>query len=86
MFEDKATLLTGGGRTDMIKEILQTAIFALSGRPTERRREQLKAEIQQADHNRASGSMSGFSRGSVLLQLEKAYIGDQGPQQQRRDV
>lgn len=62
----------------MFKEILQTAAFALSERPTERRREQLKNKILEADDNRAKGIMSALSRGSVLLQLEEAHISGTG--------
>lgn len=57
----------------MIREFIQTAVFALSDRPTVRRREQLKTQILKADDNRAKGIMSALSRGSVLLQLEEAH-------------
>lgn len=64
----------------MIRDFLQTAIFALSERPTERRREELKKQVLEADDNRAKGAMSALSRGSVLLQLEEAHIGGTGQQ------
>lgn len=64
----------------MIRTIFQTAIFALSERPTEQRREQLKSKILKADDDRARGVMSALSRGSVLLQLEEARIGGTGSQ------
>lgn len=62
----------------MIRELLKEVVFALSERPTERRREQLKTSVLKADDDRAKGIMSALSRGSVLLQLEEARTGGTG--------
>lgn len=62
----------------MIMKFLRATIFALSERPIERRRRRLKDEVSRADDERAKGVMSSLSRGSVLLQLEKAHLGGRG--------
>lgn len=58
----------------MIREFLDEISFAMSGKPTERRRLQIRKQIEIADSGRAKGVMSSLSRGSVLLQLEE--VGD----------
>ena len=70
--------MDGGNWIDMIRKLIQTASFALAGRPTERRREKLRSEILKSDDDRAKGIMSALSRGSVLLQLEEAHSGGTG--------
>jgi hypothetical protein len=60
-------------------EFFSDIAFAMSGKPTECRRNQLKNQISGADAERAKGVMSSLSRGSVLLQLEE--IGEVGSTQ-----
>jgi hypothetical protein len=73
MLDDKAALLNKG-RMDMFRQLFQTVAFALSERPTEHHRNELKTKILKSDDDRAKGIMSALSRGSVLLQLEEAHV------------
>lgn len=58
----------------IFRDYFSDLAFAMSGKPTERRQEHLKAQVDEADRDRAKGIMSSLSRGSVLLQQEE--IGD----------
>ena len=62
----------------MIRELIRTAAFAVSARPSKRRLDKIKENIRKEDDQRAKGVMSSLSRGSVLLQLEEVHDGESG--------
>lgn len=55
----------------IFKDYLSDMAFAMSGKPSARRKQYIHNEVKDADIDRAKGIMSSLSRGSALLQQEE---------------